>query len=57
VERRRDELRQSIPALTERFASSGGEPMQLTRAETDAFVRRELERWMTVIREAGIRVD
>jgi tripartite-type tricarboxylate transporter receptor subunit TctC len=31
--------------------------MQLTRAETDAFVRRELERWMTVIREAGIRAD
>ena len=52
-----DELRQSIPALTERFAASGGEPMQLTRAETDAFVRRELERWMTVIREAGICAD
>ena len=57
VERLRDELRQSIPALTERFAASGGEPMQLTRAETDAFVRRELERWMTVIREAGICAD
>jgi tripartite-type tricarboxylate transporter receptor subunit TctC len=57
VERLRDELRESIPALTERFAASGGEPMQLTGAETDAFVRRELERWMTVIREAGIRAD
>ena len=48
---------QSIPVLTERFAASGGEPMQLTREETDAFVRKELERWMTVIREAGIRAD
>ena len=57
VERLRDELRESIPALKERFAASGGEPMQLTRAETDAFVRRELERRMTVIREAGICAD
>ncbi len=57
LQRLRDKLRDSIPALKERFAASGGEPMQLTRAETDAFVRRELERWMTVIREAGIRAE
>lgn len=57
VERLRTELRESIPALTERFAASGGEPMQLTREETDAFVRKEHDRWMRVIREAGIRAD
>jgi tripartite-type tricarboxylate transporter receptor subunit TctC len=57
VERLHHELRESIPALKERFAASGGEPIQLSREETDAFVRRELERWMTVIREAGIRAD
>jgi tripartite-type tricarboxylate transporter receptor subunit TctC len=57
VERLRTELRESIPALKERFAASGGEPMRLTREETDAFVRKEHDRWMTVIREAGIRAD
>ena len=57
VERLRAELRESIPALKERFAASGGETMQLTREETDAFVAKELTHWTKVIREAGIRAD
>jgi tripartite-type tricarboxylate transporter receptor subunit TctC len=57
LEHLRTELRESIPALKERFVASGGEPMQFNREETDAFVAKELARWTTVIREAGIRAD
>ena len=57
LERLRAELRESIPALKERFAASGGEAMQLTREETDAFVAKELTHWTKVIRDAGIRAD
>ena len=43
--------------LIERFQKSGGTPLRMTPAETEALVKRDVERWSRVIREAGIKGD
>ena len=40
-----------------RFRDSACEPLGLTPAETAAFVRTEAQRWNTVIRTAGIKLE
>jgi tripartite-type tricarboxylate transporter receptor subunit TctC len=43
--------------VRERYAREGGEPVIMTRAEFTEFVRREIERWRKVAREANIQPE
>ena len=45
------------PELAKRFESGGGRMMRMTVPETDAFVKTEVRRWSSLIREAGITAD
>ena len=46
-----------MPDLVARFEASGGRAMRLSVAETDALVKREIERWTRLVRDAGIKGD
>ena len=43
--------------VKERYAREGGEPVIMTRAEFTDFVRKEIERWRKVAREANIQPE
>ena len=44
-----------MPDLLARFEAGGGRPMRLSVAETDALVKREIERWTRLVRDAGVK--
>jgi len=46
-----------LPAVRERFTALGAEPWPTPAADAQAFIAKEVKRWGTVIREAGIRAD
>ena len=45
------------PDVLKRLSELSAEPMGLSPAETDAFMRQETERWGAIIRSAGVKVD
>jgi tripartite-type tricarboxylate transporter receptor subunit TctC len=45
------------PAVRERIAEQGGEPVGNTPAEFQAYIRREIARWSEVIRRNNVAVD
>jgi tripartite-type tricarboxylate transporter receptor subunit TctC len=45
------------PDVQKRLAQLSAEPMGLTPAQTAEFMKRETERWGSVIRSAGVKVD
>jgi tripartite-type tricarboxylate transporter receptor subunit TctC len=45
------------PALSERYAAGGIEPLSSTPEEFAALIRRELPRWHDVVRKANIIVE
>ncbi len=45
------------PDVLKRLGELSAEPMGLSPAETDAFMRQETERWGAIIRSAGVKVD
>ena len=47
----------AMPDLIERFQKGGGTAMKLSTPDTEALVKRDIERWTKVIREAGIKGD
>ena len=47
----------ALPDVVELFGKTGGAVNALGVSETEAFVRREAERWGKVVREAGIRAE
>ena len=47
----------AMPDVIERFQKGGGRALRLSMADTEALVRRDVERWTKVIREAGIKGD
>jgi tripartite-type tricarboxylate transporter receptor subunit TctC len=47
----------AMPDLIERFQKGGGTAMKLSTPETEALVKRDVERWTKVLREAGIKGD
>ena len=47
----------AMPDMAERFQKGGGRALRLTQADTEALVKRDVERWTRVIREAGIKGD
>ena len=42
------------PEVAELFAKTGGRTLRLTPADTDALIRRDVERWTKLIKDAGI---
>ena len=59
VDKLRADLVEAIkqPEIAARFRENACEPLGLTPQETAAFVRNEAERWKTVIRSAGIKLE
>jgi len=57
--RLRSELAQVIaqPELQETFRSRGGKPLNLSAEQTQALVRRDVERWTKLVRDIGIKAD
>jgi tripartite-type tricarboxylate transporter receptor subunit TctC len=47
----------AMPDVVERFQKGGGRVLTLSPADTEALVKRDVERWTRVIREAGIKGD
>ncbi|MCM5569590.1 tripartite tricarboxylate transporter substrate binding protein [Burkholderiaceae bacterium FT117] len=45
------------PELIERFRNNGGKPLAMSTAETEAFVKSEVERWTRLVRQAGIQAQ
>jgi tripartite-type tricarboxylate transporter receptor subunit TctC len=45
------------PEVAKRFESGGGRMQRMSVAEADAFVKSEIKRWSTLIREAGITAE
>jgi tripartite-type tricarboxylate transporter receptor subunit TctC len=46
-----------MPDVVSRFEKAGATPMNLSIAETEALVKRDIEKWTKLIRAAGIRAD
>ncbi len=47
----------AVPAVKERLASWGVEPVGSTPAEFDAFIKSESAKWSQIIKQANIRLD
>ena len=45
------------PKFTETFVKTGGIPMNLTAAETDALISRDMARWTKLIKDAGVTAE
>jgi tripartite-type tricarboxylate transporter receptor subunit TctC len=56
LERLRSEFAKVVanPEVADLFAKSGGRVMRLSLAETEALIRRDVERWTKLIKEAGL---
>jgi tripartite-type tricarboxylate transporter receptor subunit TctC len=46
-----------VPEVRDRFAQQGVDPIASTSGEFDAFLRREVDKWSTVVRASKIRLD
>ena len=57
VARLQQEIAQALPELKPRFETSGGELMEIPPDKLNGFVRTEYDRWLKVIRDAGISLD
>jgi tripartite-type tricarboxylate transporter receptor subunit TctC len=47
----------ALPTIKERLTALASEPIWMSPADTDAFVRAEYERWRPVIRAAGVTLE
>ena len=56
IERLRAEFAKVVanPEVAELFGKTGGRTLRLTPADTDALIRRDVERWTKLIKDAGI---
>jgi tripartite-type tricarboxylate transporter receptor subunit TctC len=55
--RLQQEIAQAMPELKPRFETSGGEALEIAPDRLNGFVRSEYDRWIKVIRDAGISLD
>jgi tripartite-type tricarboxylate transporter receptor subunit TctC len=44
----------AMPEVAEVFAKTGGRTMKLSPAETEALIKRDVERWSKLVQEAGL---
>ena len=45
------------PELREAFTKAGGKPLSLDAGAERALVKRDVERWTSLVREIGIKAD
>lgn len=59
VEKLNAELNKIIqmPEIQEKMVTLGAEPMQMTPAEFNGWMRTQVENWAVVVKEAGIKID
>src|SRR5262245_56502568 len=57
IARLQQEIAQAMPDLKPRFENAGGEPMNIPPEKLVEFVKSEHEKWIKVIRDAGISLD
>lgn len=57
IARLQREIAEILPGLKPRFEASGGEVMVMAPDKLADFMKSEHEKWMKVIREAGIQLD
>jgi len=57
VERLNGEIGKAIakPAIHDAWAKQGAEPMTMTAAEFEAFLKKDIDKWAKVIQQAGIK--
>jgi tripartite-type tricarboxylate transporter receptor subunit TctC len=55
--RLRRDIRATLPELQDRFARSGGEVFDVPDEKLERFVRDEHQRWTSLIREIGVKLD
>jgi tripartite-type tricarboxylate transporter receptor subunit TctC len=53
----RGEISKSLPDLREQFITTGGDVFELPADKLDAFIKAEYDRWIPLIRDAGINLD
>jgi tripartite-type tricarboxylate transporter receptor subunit TctC len=46
-----------LPEVQERILTVGGEPRHSTPQEFAALIRSEYDRWLTVVQQAGVKID
>ena len=56
-EKLRAEIKAVLPELKARFEQSGGNVIEMTPAETGAFIKAEYDAWTKVIKDAGLKLD
>jgi len=47
----------ALPDLKAQWAQQGAQPLIMTPEAFDAFLRKDIEKWATVIQAAGIKVQ
>jgi tripartite-type tricarboxylate transporter receptor subunit TctC len=57
IARLQQEIAAALPELKPRFETSGGELMQMPPDKLKNFINSEYDRWLNIIREAGITLD
>jgi tripartite-type tricarboxylate transporter receptor subunit TctC len=57
IARLQKEIADALPELKPRFEASGGEVMQIPPDRLPIFVKAEYDKWIKVIRDAGISLD
>ena len=45
------------PAIREAWAKQGAEPMTMTPAQFEAYMKGDIDKWAKVIRQAGIKLQ
>ena len=47
----------ALPAVKDRLTALASEPIWMSPADTDTFVRAEYEKWRPIIRAAGVTLE
>jgi tripartite-type tricarboxylate transporter receptor subunit TctC len=57
IARLQQAIAQSLAELKPRFEQNGGELLEIAPEKLNAFVKGEYDKWIKIIRNAGIRLD
>ena len=57
ITRLQQAITQSMPDLKQRFEAVGGELMEVAPDRLSGIIKTDYDRWIAIIREAGIRLE
>src|SRR5215475_15016925 len=57
ITRLQQAITQSMPDLKQRFEAVGGEPMEVAPDRLNGIIKADYDRWIAIIRDAGIRLE